>query len=689
MTLLDFIRLLLLYKKWLITLPIVVAVVVFAFTIQQPKEYTSRALLYTGVVPTSDGALNVQARVDVFAVNNAIDNIQTILQSRQVLEEVSLRIISRHLIRKKTTPKSLENSISKFWNEHLNIEKEIFVNGAEEDLYSKLKEMDQAFTMRWLLEDESSIYAIQKIKESLKIKRSGSSDLLEMQFTSNEASVGRETLSFLIDVFTKRFKELRKSEAGSMVQFFEKEVAKAADRLAKCADEMKRFQVENRIINYYEQTHLTAIETEHLNGQYYDELMKLAASEQAYQDLKRKLGDPYQQALSSEEILNSQQHISELMTKKQLASSEKQQYKTLNDSIQREEERLRKSIGKLYIDGRTEEGVSKKEILKQWLDKFIALSEAQARVIVMEKRKVKQEKEYDFFAPLGSMIHNYERQMDVAEREYLDLLHSLNQARLHQQSVETGTTLATVDPPSAPLKPEPSKRKLLVIIGWLGTLLIILGIILFVEYFDSTLQSPERAEAKTGLTVLGALTKDLTGKSGQIALSNLMLRYLANISHGNREPKKILFINKTESAEPEFGIQFAEMLHLQKQNVALAGVVPASHNGFPVLALEEFSKKDNAFDAIIATLPSLGQASKEWRLLNCVDETVIVVSGEHTWSAADNQTTALLEKITGRKPHLLLTGIEERRLENWLGELPKQRSKFRRIVKRMIKFQFN
>ncbi len=305
----------------------------------------------------------------------------------------------------------------------------------------------------------------------------------------------------------------------------------------------------------------------------------------------------------------------------------------------------------------------------------------------MEKRKVSQEKEYDFFAPLGSVLHNFERQMDVAEREYLDLLHSLNQARLRQQSTESSTTLATVDPPTSPLKPEPSKRKLLVVIGWLGTIMLIIGIIIFVEYFDSTLQSPERAENKTGLTVIGALTKDLESKSGKLAQANLLLRYVANI--GNDEvQKKILFIHKNESTEGEWGLHFAELLHNQNQNIALAGQVPASHNGFPVLNVDDLKQK-NSYDTVIASLPSLANASNEIKLLRSVDETVIVVAGEHTWTSADNQTISLLEKITSKKPYLMLTGIEERRLENWLGELPKQRSKFRRLVKKIIKFQFN
>jgi uncharacterized protein involved in exopolysaccharide biosynthesis len=687
MKLLDFIKLLLSYKKWLLIVPILVAALVLFLTIKQPRIYVSEALLYTGIVPTSDGTINVQARVDVYAVNNAIDNIQTIILSRQVLHEVSLRLMARHIHQMRTDQKKLESSVAKFWREHPEQMKEIPSGSSEEDLFAQLQKKMDHYTIRWLLSDALSFYSTNKIEKGLKVMRSGSSDLLKVQFTANDAVLAQETLRFLIEIFTQRFKDLKKSEVGSMVAFFEKEVAKAAERLAKVAYAMKEFQVRNRIINYYEQTHLTSIETEHLNGQYYDELMKLAASEQAYQDLKAKLGNPYQQALSSEEIIRTQQQISQWMTKKQLIASTGGNHHALNDSILFAEEKLRKSISKLYVGGRTEEGVSKKEILKEWLEKFIALSEAQARVVVMEKRKVKQEKEYDFYAPLGSELHNFERQMDVAEREYLDLLHSLNQARLRQQSAESSTSMTTVDSPSLPLNAEPSKLKLLVVIGWLGSLLIIMGVILFIEYFDSTLQSPERAESITGLSVLGAGPRDLSSRVGVLAQANMTLRYMAAMPQ-DASSKKILFVNKNESVSSEASLLLAKQLQKLSQKVALVGEIETPAN-LPVIPLQEMQQPSSSYDTLIASLPSFESLSENLHLIKWVNEIVLVVPGDDTWSSADNQTVGLLERITGKKPYLLLTDIHERRLENWLGEFPKDRSRFRRLIKKIIKFQFN
>jgi uncharacterized protein involved in exopolysaccharide biosynthesis len=690
MTLFDFIKILLTYKRWLIILPLVAALSIFALTLNQKKDYTSQALLYTGIVPASDGTVNVQARVDVFAVNNAFDNIQTIITSRQVLEETNLHLIARHLMRKKNKPAELEKSITTFLNEHREGFADLPAYQSEEELFKLLQDRSQNSSIQWLLENDLSIYSGSIIKKNLKIKRSGSSDILEVAFTSNEATVAEETLDFLIDVFTKRYKEIRKSEVGSMVRFFEIEVAKAADRLTVVADEMKAFQMKNRIINYYEQTHLVAIETEHLNGQYYDELMKLAASERAFQDLKSKLGDPVQQALSSEEIVRSQQNISSLMTKKQLVESSSEEYQTIHSSIQKEEESLRKAISKLYVDGRTEEGVSKKDILRQWLDQFIALSEARARVTIMEQRKIKQEKEYDFFAPLGSALHNFERQMDVAEREYLDLLHSLNQARLRQQSAESSTLLSTVDGPNRPLKPEPSKRKLLVIVGWLGTLVMVMGVILFIEYFDSTLQSPERAENKTGLISIGALTNQFDTPIGKRAWSDFMLRFMANISGSDHVARRVLFISQSTVINGEaVASHLAKSLTQCNKSVAYCGMTSSATSELPIPSGDKVPADDKNVDFVFSVLPSLNDAVADWSALQNTDRVILLTNGESSWSPSDKQTVSLLEKIFATKPYLLLVDVDEKRLEPWMGELPKPRSRFRVLIKKIVQFQFH
>lgn len=673
MSLLDFIRILLQYKKWLLTLPLGVAVAVFFLTSRQPKIFKSQMLIHTGIVKSSDGALDNTARIDVYAVNNAFDNLQTIITSRQVLEETGLRLMASHWYRNQTPSENLEPSIRKFLQERTTVLNAI-KNTSAEDVYKQLVEETDSPDLQWYLEDESSIYSYKAIKKGLQLKRSGSSDILELSFEANEPSICQETLIILSNAFTKRFRDIRKSEVGTMVSFFEKEVEKAGKNLADHGTEMKDFQKTNRIINYYEQTHLTTIETEHLNGQFYEEQMKLAAAEGALRELYIKLDKPFASELAGTKIIHSQELLASLHTQNILNNGSSD---SVAFQIKSEEQKLKDELSQLYVDGRTTEGISKKDVLKQWLEQFIAVSEAQARVTVMKQHKQEQEKMYDFYAPLGSQLDNYERQMNVAEREYLDLLHSLNQARLREQSLESSTSLSIVDSPKFPLKAEPSKRKLLIVVGWLGTMVLLLSSILFVEYIDSTLQGPERAENKTGLEVMGALPAESDDRVFHLAKTDFIARFLSHFSvlipSGN---KNILVVSR---------IEHHDCTH---QAAMLKDFLQSAGNSVSLHMPGDPAYQTSPDQIHIHVMPSLEYATTAWHLFNHVELVLYIAPGTHTWSNADAKGIDLIKKATGKTPFLVITEVEPSRLENWIGEIPKSRSRIRKFIKRIVQFQF-
>ena len=87
--------------KWLILFPSLVAVLVYFFTAKLPKEYVSGASVYTGIASgfnlanTGEGA---GSTFDYFAINNAFDNLMVTIRSRQTLEEVSVKLLAKHLM---------------------------------------------------------------------------------------------------------------------------------------------------------------------------------------------------------------------------------------------------------------------------------------------------------------------------------------------------------------------------------------------------------------------------------------------------------------------------------------------------------------------------------------------------------------------------------------------------------------
>ena len=103
MKLVQYIKLLLKYSKWLVIVPVVCAATVFFLTKKSKKQYVSSTSLYTGVASGYSITSTEDERLDYFAVNNAFDNLVASAKSRETIEQVSLHLLSEHLLLKNLT----------------------------------------------------------------------------------------------------------------------------------------------------------------------------------------------------------------------------------------------------------------------------------------------------------------------------------------------------------------------------------------------------------------------------------------------------------------------------------------------------------------------------------------------------------------------------------------------------------
>lgn len=94
---------------------------------------------------------------------------------------------------------------------------------------------------------------------------------------------------------------------------------------------------------------------------------------------------------------------------------------------------LSNHLAKRFEYGRTTDGVQVKDLLAEWLKYTLMLDESNARIRVFQNRKEYFMKLYDEFSPLGSRIAQMEREIGIEEKNYLQQLHSLNQAMLKQK----------------------------------------------------------------------------------------------------------------------------------------------------------------------------------------------------------------------------------------------------------------
>ena len=113
--------------------------------------------------------------------------------------------------------------------------------------------------------------------------------MLRFTYTTIDPGVCQQTLILLTKIFIEKHKEMKKGMSNDVVAFFEEAVRKSAAKLRGVEDQLLAFRVNNKIINYYEQTRFIAAKKEDLDEFFFKEEMKIAAADSTIQNHKTHL----------------------------------------------------------------------------------------------------------------------------------------------------------------------------------------------------------------------------------------------------------------------------------------------------------------------------------------------------------------------------------------------------------------
>lgn len=526
MDIIQFIRILLKHLWLLIIVPLILAISVLYLTRNPTFEYQSSTKLYTGIA--SGASLEGASNMSYLATSNAFDNLINVIKSRETLGETAIRLFAQGLILdqydpayiskesfielRRIVPQYIKDMVVKPLLPNDSLSFAIAWNKTTENFINFKNSSDTNFIYN-LLNYQHKYYSIKAVSR-VSVKRIQNSDLIELSYKSEDPGITVQTLKILTRVLEKNYRQLRENQSDVVVSYFQGRVDLAREKLKDAEERLQTFNTENQIINYNEQTKFIAAKKESIEEYIQNEKMKLMGAEEALKRLENKLQVQGQIQTTSDKILDMRNRLVEVTEKitinelyDESDTLSKSRLSELKTQARELETGLRNEISKLYSYRNTIEGLPISNILNQWLDNLIKYSEAKAGLRVLEARQQEFMKNYEVFAPLGATMKKLEREIDVAEREYLSLIHSLNTAQLEQQNQEIGSSIKPVDEPYFPLNPEPTKRKIFVLAAGLIGFIMVAFAILATEYFDNTIKTIERAEELTGLESMGVFPK--------------------------------------------------------------------------------------------------------------------------------------------------------------------------------------
>jgi len=679
MTFIEFIQLVLRNKKWVIIFPVIVAISIFFLTKNMPQTFSSEMVIYTGIASGYNVDNDINGKIDYHAANSKFDNLINTITSKETRKEVSLHLLASLLHH----PNDLNRLIVSFkaeqlqWLSSKEVKSELVGNNENETYQNLVKQISlgpKNDFHRLLYGKNENPFNLNTLF-GIKATRLGFSDMVKVEYTSKEAFITKRTLDVLAEVFLHKYKGMRVGEVNNVVKYFQEETALALSRLQNAEMILKNFRTDNRLINYYEQTKYIADQKESFEQNESQLQMEISGSESALKKIESKLNSRVLVKLKSDQLVKARNELSEKYNSQSLSLVKGASVTAAqNENTELIKKDLKDKVQELYQLNNSVEGIPGKDLLDQWLELTVNGTENRSKLEILQRNKSEFEKVYDKFAPMGSDLNKLERDVDVSEKEYLNLLHNLNQAKLREKNLVVTENISITDPPEMPSVANSSKRFILIIASFLSCIVMVLVVLILKEYMDDSISNPMRLLKSTGIKTATAFAlssaefKKNEEQIEAISYERLMLSLLDNENKNVEGFSKILAVpfHKSDS-------NYQEILR------NLVNEINRNGNNWGLNEMKEPKLQNSIF---LAASPNREIINKDF-LKDC---TLIYLFINATQSMDEYHLEMLKGwQQTGIPVQAIMMDTKLHHLEKFLGEIPKQRSRIRKRIKDILK----
>ena len=701
-----------LYKiRWyLVILPLIALVVAWFMTRNMERVYNTNTTIYTGMIT----AYNIEGGTGTAGGQSQTNmtNLLLLITTDATIHEVSLRLFARCMMY--GNPNKDNNYISAEHYRQLSSSvpaevKALINHNSENATYANLKAYEKPSADNYLfgLTNYHPWFGINSITGRLKVVQLNRSDIIDIGYAANDAGIAYNTLDILNEVFARQYAQLRYGETNNVIKFFEREVARLYRILTNAEDDLIRYNVEKRIINYGEQTkQLAGLDASQKVSD--NNLLIDRTTTRALMDyLERQLGDRakiikankeftdqvtdisrIQSRISNLRLMNSEGGGTGIESQLELAKAEQMLQDATNNV---------RSLVKDIEAGTTstETGVKANDMISRWLEQVLLLEKTKAHESAQDIMRQKLDKEILYYAPIGATIARKDRHISFIEGNYMEMLKALNAARLRQKNLQmTTATLRVLNPPMFPMNAQPTNRMMILLGAFMLTFMLTAMYFFIIELLDRTLRDRMRSERITKIPVMGCFPKESTLRYRRFnkTIADMALRQLSKalLPHFKEGQQNVLNLLSTDAAN---GKSYVAQ-ELENYWISI---------GLQVRRLtydEDFLAEDSRFimakdikdicpdilpnEIAIIEYPNLDDNSVPSGLLNMGTVNLMVTRANRTWKDVDQKALKELQSQLKDQNTLFmyLTECQRYAVEEFVGQLPPY-TKFNNFVYRI------
>jgi succinoglycan biosynthesis transport protein ExoP len=520
----EFFKLLRKHINLLIIIPLVTVIIAFFLVKNLADKYISSAQIATGIVDESRHLLDTDptGASKEQSIAHEFSNLIEIMKLKTLINQISYQLILHDLTNSvpfkphsklfnSMNPAARAHAVELFSNKFRTMQPMSYYNKDEQGLNELLRSMKY---------DERSL------RTDLNIVRDEDSDFITVSYESANPQLS----AFVVNVLCKQFIDyythtVRQNETDA-VNYLSKLLDQKRDTLNTKTQQLQNYKIRNGILNLDEQSKSIFDQIMVFNDRKQQAEKDVASYDGAIQKINNKF-DPserkYIEANMSkynQDVVNSQDQL-HLLTDRYVQSGFNPKLKPSIDSLSN---KLTSQINQTSDKYITNPLTAKDDLVKQKLTLEVTRDLAKYSIRAITSSLNQLNAKFNRLVPFDATVKTYNYDIDIASKEYLDVLNKYNTTNLQSNFSIKLRQVEAATPDAA----EPSKKMLLIIVGGVISLVFCVVVLFGMFFFDDTIKEPADLVKRTQLPLVGHLNT---------VMGSLDLKKLWDVEH--REKMKL------------------------------------------------------------------------------------------------------------------------------------------------------
>ena len=498
-----FFKLLKRYIWILILIPIIAAAITYFLCKNLPKEYKSEVQISTGLVDQSK-QLSSQAQNDYFKTSQQFANIFEKLKMRKISSILSYNLILHDLENPKTAfrkPSAKIDSLSA-------AQKAEVIAAFKTRLVAKapITAYDNVGKYR-LYDILSSVgYDDNSISKKLNLTRNDNSDFVTIEFTSENPLLSAYLVNTLATEFIRNFTTDTYNNQNNSIALLDSLLKKKEVDMNSKNSALKEFKMKSGILNLDGQAAGVYAQISQYEERKAAAIRDIQANQGALTAIDSKLKGGGDNSSANLNAIAIRENGVILSLKNQMKVANENY---INGNFKPSDKRKVDSLQTLLTAeaGRSSEIESanpqtvRQALMQQRTAIEISTAQIKSTLNSIDRELASLKAQYSTMVPYDANIINYERDADIATKDYMAALDRTNLGRT-EQNTGSRLAIAQIGLPGSPL---PSKAMIYVIMAGGATFMLCFVGLVVLFLLDKSIYSPSQLAKVVGSPVIGTL----------------------------------------------------------------------------------------------------------------------------------------------------------------------------------------